>query len=186
ADGARSETPPRVSLGREHRHHRHRPRRRRDAPQLRPPRARARRTGGRALSHAEPRVLQGTAVSLSRQRRPSDAHAQHGRDGRAHQAHAGNGAAVLHRIRVDCRAADAREAPPGMRAAGWLLAAACVVLGIAAPLVVPALYGVLSSIGGLAPEAVTPPAASLWIGAGTTLGWLSPPLLALLAAAPVV
>src|SRR5206468_11350005 len=83
-------------------------------------------------------------------------------------------------------AADAREAPPGMRAAGWLLAAACVVLGIAAPLVVPALYGVLSSIGGLAPEAVTPPAASLWIGAGTTLGWLSPPLLALLAAVVVV
>jgi hydrogenase-4 component B len=78
-------------------------------------------------------------------------------------------------------AAEAREAPASMRVAGWLLAGMCVVLGIGAPLVLPVLYGVLASITALAPGPVAAPASGWWIGAGTTLGWLSPPLLAILA-----
>src|SRR5439155_25601612 len=83
-------------------------------------------------------------------------------------------------------AEEAREAPASMRAAGWLLAGACVLLGLGAPVVVPVLYQVLSSIGGLAAESAALPAPGLWIGVDPALGRLSPPLLAMLVAFVVI
>jgi len=83
-------------------------------------------------------------------------------------------------------AADAREAPASMRMAGWLLAGLCVLLGVAAPVVVPVLYRVMASIGSLTPEGAAVPASGWWIGAGAVLGWLSPPLLAALLAFVVI
>jgi hydrogenase-4 component B len=79
-------------------------------------------------------------------------------------------------------AADAREAPVPMRLAGWLLAAACVLLGIGASVVVPVLYRVLRSVEGLMPDSLVMPAPGLWIDAPQALGHLSPALLAALLA----
>jgi hypothetical protein len=75
-------------------------------------------------------------------------------------------------------AAEATEASGAMTFAGWLLAAACVVLGIGASFVVPVLYGVLRSVDGLLPAATPIPAPGLWIAAPQALGHVSPVLLA--------
>ena len=77
-------------------------------------------------------------------------------------------------------ATDAREAPASMRFAAWLLAGACVVLGIGASVVVPALYRVLESVDGLVRDPSRMPAPGLWIEAPQALGHLSPILLAAL------
>ena len=77
-------------------------------------------------------------------------------------------------------AAAATEAPGAMTFAGWLLAGACVVLGIGASFVVPVLYGVLRSVDGLVPAGAPLPAPGLWIAAPQALGHVSPVLLALM------
>src|SRR5881296_1438261 len=62
-------------------------------------------------------------------------------------------------------AATAQEAPGPMRFAGWLLADACVLLGLGASVVVPVLYRVLESVDGLVPDPSRTPAPGLWIEA---------------------
>jgi hypothetical protein len=83
-------------------------------------------------------------------------------------------------------AADAREAPASMRVAAWLLAGACILLGIGASVVVPGLYRVLESVDGLVPDPSRTPAPGLWIEAPQALGHLSPILLAALLTAIIV
>jgi len=80
-------------------------------------------------------------------------------------------------------ASEAREAPESMRYGAWLLADLCVLLGVGASVVVPALYRVLESIDGLVPDPRLTPAPGLWIEAPRALGHLSPALIALLLAA---
>jgi hydrogenase-4 component B len=77
-------------------------------------------------------------------------------------------------------AAEAAEAPRAMTVAGWLLAAACVGLGVGASFVVPILYDVLRSVDGLLPATTASPAPGLWIAAPQALGYMSPLLLAAL------
>lgn len=77
-------------------------------------------------------------------------------------------------------AARAVEAPWAMRAPMWMLGTACAVLGLAASLVVPALYRVLESVDGLALPARFQLAPSPWIEAPQALGTVSPALLAAL------
>jgi hydrogenase-4 component B len=83
-------------------------------------------------------------------------------------------------------ATNAREAPAPMRLAAWSLAGACVVLGVGASVVVPALYRVLESINGFVPDPSVTPAPGLWIAAPRALGHLSPVLLAALLGAILV
>lgn len=83
-------------------------------------------------------------------------------------------------------AAEASEAPAPMRVAGWLLAAACVVLGIGSSFVVPVLYRVLQTVDGLVPEGAIVPAPGVWIQAPGALGRLSPALMTVLLAVIVV
>lgn len=75
------------------------------------------------------------------------------------------------------RAEQAREAPMAMRAAMWLLAGACVALGLGASVVVPALYRVLDGVDGLTLDPNFKPGPALWIQAPQRLGELSPALL---------
>jgi hydrogenase-4 component B len=77
-------------------------------------------------------------------------------------------------------AAEATEASGSMIFAGWLLAIACVLLGLGASFVVPVLYSVLRSVDGLLHAAIPSPAPGLWIEAPQALGHLSPLLLALI------
>ena len=83
-------------------------------------------------------------------------------------------------------AEDAREAPMPMRLASWVLAGACIVLGVGASVVVPALYRVLESIGGFGSDPSLRPAPGLWIAAPRVLGHLSPALLGTLMVAIVL
>jgi len=83
-------------------------------------------------------------------------------------------------------AADAREAPASMRVAAWMLAGACILLGVGASVVVPALYRVLESVGGLVVDPQLAPAPGLWIEAPRALGHLSPVLIAALLASIVL
>ncbi len=76
-------------------------------------------------------------------------------------------------------ASDAHEAPAPMRAAAWMLGSLCVILGIGASVVVPAVYRVVESLFGSIPAAATP-SAGLWIAAPEALGHVSPVLLAAL------
>ena len=78
------------------------------------------------------------------------------------------------------RAAQASEAPLSMRLAMWLLALACIVLGLGASVVVPGLYQVLQGIDGLALDPGLRVVPSLWIEAPQALGQVSPALLAAL------
>jgi len=78
------------------------------------------------------------------------------------------------------RAAHACEAPRAMRLPMWLLGTVCVVLGLGASVVVPALYRVLESVDGLALETTTRVTTSWWIEAPQALGQVSPALLAAL------
>jgi hydrogenase-4 component B len=80
-------------------------------------------------------------------------------------------------------ATDAHEAPAPMRISAWILAGACLGLGVGASVVVPALYGVTASLFGAIPDAAAAPAAGWWIAAPQALGQLSPVLLAALLAA---
>jgi hydrogenase-4 component B len=73
-----------------------------------------------------------------------------------------------------------------MRLAAWLLAGACVALGVGAPLVVRALHPVLHSIAGLAPDAAAPPAPGLGIEIPMALGHVSPALVAALLASILI
>jgi hydrogenase-4 component B len=75
-------------------------------------------------------------------------------------------------------AAEAIEAPSPMTFAGWLLAGACVLLGLGASFVVPVVYSVLRSVDGLLPAATSSPAPGVWIAAPQALGHVSPLLLA--------
>lgn len=77
-------------------------------------------------------------------------------------------------------ASRAAEASPSMRAAGWLLGAACVALGIGSSFVVPILYRVLHGIDGLMPDPTVTPPAGFWLQAPAALGQVSPAVLALL------
>jgi hydrogenase-4 component B len=79
-------------------------------------------------------------------------------------------------------ATDAREAPASMRHAAWLLAGACIVLGIGASAIVPVLYRVVDSIGGLVPDRGVTTTPGLWIEAPQVFGRLSPVLLTALLA----
>jgi hydrogenase-4 component B len=83
-------------------------------------------------------------------------------------------------------AAAAHEAPVSMRAAGWVLAAACVVLGVGASTFVPVLYGVVHATTGLGLEHVQVPAARLSMEVPQALGHLSPASVAALLAAAVL
>lgn len=78
------------------------------------------------------------------------------------------------------RAAQAGEAPWAMRFPMWLLGTACVVLGLGASVVVPALYRVLESVDGLALHSTRKVPVSWWIEAPQALGQVSPALLAAL------
>ena len=78
------------------------------------------------------------------------------------------------------RAARACEAPRAMRFPMWLLGTLCVVLGLGASVVVPALYRVLESVDGLALGTTTRVTTSWWIEAPQALGQVSPALLAAL------
>lgn len=73
-----------------------------------------------------------------------------------------------------------------MRAAGWLLAAACVALGIGSPLVVPALYRILRTVDGLMPRDALLPAPGLWMQMPEALGRMSPVAITVLLAVIVV
>jgi hypothetical protein len=75
-------------------------------------------------------------------------------------------------------AAEATEAPSAMTFAGWLLAGACVLLGLGASFVVPVVYSVLRSVDGLLPATISSPAPGVWIAAPQALGHVSPLLLA--------
>lgn len=77
-------------------------------------------------------------------------------------------------------AAQAGEAPWAMRFPMWLLGAACVVLGLGASIVVPALYRILESVDGLALDSTRKVPVSWWIEAPQALGQVSPALLAAL------
>jgi hydrogenase-4 component B len=77
-------------------------------------------------------------------------------------------------------ASHAREASASMRGAGWLLAVACVALGIGSSFVVPVLYRVLQTIDGLLPDAGVTPPTGFWLQAPAALGHVSPAVLALL------
>jgi hydrogenase-4 component B len=77
-------------------------------------------------------------------------------------------------------AARATEVPRPMRLAMWLLALACIVLGLGASVVVPGLYQVLEGVDGLALDPGLRVAPSLWIEAPRALGQVSPALLAAL------
>ncbi len=83
-------------------------------------------------------------------------------------------------------AAHAAEAPGPMRAAGWLLAGACVALGIGSSFVVPVLYRVLHTVDGLVPDVSVAPPTGFWLRAPAALGHVSPALLALLLSAAVL
>ncbi|MBI2221645.1 MAG: hydrogenase 4 subunit B [Acidobacteria bacterium] len=83
-------------------------------------------------------------------------------------------------------AAEAAEASGAMTLAGWLLAGACVMLGIGASFVVPVLYGVLRSVDGLLPAATPVPAPGWWIAAPQALGHVSPVLLAVMLGAAML
>ena len=74
-------------------------------------------------------------------------------------------------------AEHASEAPLAMRAAMWLLASACVALGLGASVVVPALYRVLDGVDGLTLDPSFKMGPALWIQAPQRLGELSPALL---------
>jgi hydrogenase-4 component B len=75
-------------------------------------------------------------------------------------------------------AADAREAPASMQLGMVVLVAACVALGLGPFLVVPALGGVLTGLGGL--PAVTPAfRLTLPLGVAGAVGEMSPLLVAL-------
>ena len=76
------------------------------------------------------------------------------------------------------RAAGAIEAPWPMRVAMWPLAAACLVLGVGASVVVPALYVVAESMDGLTLEPVRRVTPGWSIVAPEGLGQVSPALLA--------
>ena len=67
-----------------------------------------------------------------------------------------------------------------MRFPMWLLGTLCVVLGLGASVVVPALYRVLESVDGLALGTTTRVTTSWWIEAPQALGQVSPALLAAL------
>lgn len=84
------------------------------------------------------------------------------------------------------RAAQAGEAPWAMRFPMWLLGTACVVLGLGASIVVPALYRVLQSVDGLGLDSTRKVPVSWWIEAPQALGRVSPALLAALLVAVVL
>jgi hydrogenase-4 component B len=77
-------------------------------------------------------------------------------------------------------AAHAAEAPWGMRVPMWVLGGACVVLGLGASIVVPALYRILETVDGLALHSTRKVPASWWIEAPQALGQVSPAILAAL------
>jgi hydrogenase-4 component B len=78
------------------------------------------------------------------------------------------------------KALHAREAPWPMRAAMWLLAAACVLLGLGASLVVPVLYRIVGTVDGPALGATRRLSPDWWIVSPQGLGAVSPALLAAL------
>jgi hydrogenase-4 component B len=78
------------------------------------------------------------------------------------------------------QAALAVEAAWPMRGAMWLLAAACVLLGVGASAVVPVLYGVVGSVDGLTPAGTPGVSPDWWIATPQSLGVISPALLAAL------
>jgi hydrogenase-4 component B len=84
------------------------------------------------------------------------------------------------------RAETAAEPPMPMRLAGWLLAGACVILGIGSSLVTPILYRILHTVDGLLPDAgiAAPAAASMQIPAA--LGRMSPLVISVLLGAVVL
>lgn len=75
------------------------------------------------------------------------------------------------------QAAKAQEAPWTMRLGMGLLALACLVLGLGASGIVPAIYTILGSVGRLAGAPGPQVAPSLWIQAPQALGEVSPILL---------
>ena len=80
----------------------------------------------------------------------------------------------------------AHEAPLPMRAAMWLLAAACVVLGIGASAFVPVLYRLLESVDGLAATRTLRVSPGWWIAAPHQLGHVSPVFIAAMLGVMVV
>ncbi len=82
-------------------------------------------------------------------------------------------------------ASQAHEASIAMRAAGWLLAGACIALGVGSSFVVPALYRVLHTVDGLLPDASVAPPAGFWLQAPAALGQVSPAAMAMLLVAGV-
>lgn len=77
-------------------------------------------------------------------------------------------------------AAEATEVAPPMRVAGWMLAAACAVLGIGSSLVLPVLYRVLHTISGLVPGPAIVPAHGAWMQLPAAPGRMSPFAISLL------
>jgi hydrogenase-4 component B len=82
-------------------------------------------------------------------------------------------------------ASQATEVPLSMRVAGWLLAAACVGLGLGSSVVVPALYRILHTVDGLVPDATITPPAGMWMQMPAALGRMSPAVMSILLAAVI-
>jgi hydrogenase-4 component B len=76
------------------------------------------------------------------------------------------------------QAAQARESHWSMRAMMTMLAAGCVVLGLAAPMVVRGLYGIIGSMPGFSPGQL--PSSRLWLSASQGAAQVSPLLMAVL------
>jgi hydrogenase-4 component B len=83
-------------------------------------------------------------------------------------------------------ASDASEVPVSMRVSGWLLAGACVALGLGSSVVTPVLYRILNSVDGLVPDRAIAPAPGVWMQAPGALGRMSPFLMSVLLAAVVI
>ena len=81
------------------------------------------------------------------------------------------------------RAAEAREAHGSATAVMWILAAACLALGLTAPQLAPALAALVGSLSTEAAPAIAAPAGGVWLLAPGGPARISPALIALLLAA---
>jgi hydrogenase-4 component B len=78
------------------------------------------------------------------------------------------------------QAAQARESHWSMLAMMTMLAASCVVLGLAAPMVIRGLYGIIGSMPGFSAGELLPPSPRLWLSAAHGAAQVSPLLMAVL------
>jgi hydrogenase-4 component B len=78
------------------------------------------------------------------------------------------------------RAAHARECHWSMRAMMMVLAGSCVMLGLAAPMVIRALYRIMESVPGLSAGEPLPPSLPLWLVVPNSSAQVSPLLMAVL------